>query len=213
MEARLIQNISNAPANRLMPHVPATLTKRLLCAMCLLCFSVGKLVTCERGAPGPHAHGNTVRKVVNDRRAEVRGQRKPSNDPRSNQHNPGTPTTGQLLGSANISGTRRNRHSPSALTTGLRKHRNNTSRSTGRSSRQTSATRQRSMRRKERVTVQGLIKKQQPDGMSHTGRSEQGWGRARVCIAISCHCLKRCALCAQHVPISPDSMAQMTEGY
>ena len=41
------------------------------------------------GAPGPHAHGNAARQVVvDDRRAEVRGQRKPSNDPRNNQHNP-----------------------------------------------------------------------------------------------------------------------------
>ena len=31
---------------------------------------------------------------VDDRRAEVHGQQKPSNDPRSNQHNLGTPTTG-----------------------------------------------------------------------------------------------------------------------
>ena len=45
------------------------------------------------GAPGPHAHGNAVRQVVVDRRAEVHGQRKPSNDPGSNQHNPGTSTT------------------------------------------------------------------------------------------------------------------------
>ena len=64
----------------------------------------------RRGAPGPHAHGNTVRQVVDDRRAVVRGQRKPSNDPRNNQHSPGTPTTG------------------------LRERGNDTSRSTGRSS-------------------------------------------------------------------------------
>ena len=46
------------------------------------------------GAPGPHAHGNVGRQVKDNRRAEVCGQRKQSNDPRSNQHNPGTPTTG-----------------------------------------------------------------------------------------------------------------------
>ena len=46
------------------------------------------------GAPGPHAHGNVGTQVVDDCRAEVHGQRKPSNDPRSNQHNPSTPTTG-----------------------------------------------------------------------------------------------------------------------
>ena len=45
---------------------------------------------------------------------------------------------------------------------------NDTSRSTGRSGRQNAATR-RNMRRGERVTVQGPVKKQQPDGMSHGG--------------------------------------------
>ena len=41
-----------------------------------------------------------------------------------------------------------------------------TSKSTGRSGRQKAATR-RNMRREERVTVQGPVKEQQPDGMSH----------------------------------------------
>ena len=45
-------------------------------------------------APVPRAYGNAARQVVDDRRAEVRGQRKPSNDPRSNQHNLGAPNTG-----------------------------------------------------------------------------------------------------------------------
>ena len=43
-----------------------------------------------------------------------------------------------------------------------------TSKSTGRSGRQKVATR-RNMRREERVTVQGPVKEQQPDGMSHRG--------------------------------------------
>ena len=46
------------------------------------------------GAPGPHLYGNTARQVVDERRAEVHEQQKPSNDPRNNQHNIGTPTTG-----------------------------------------------------------------------------------------------------------------------
>ena len=46
------------------------------------------------GALGPHAHGNTATLVVDDRRAEVHGQQKPSNDPRNKQDNRGTPTTG-----------------------------------------------------------------------------------------------------------------------
>ena len=48
------------------------------------------------------------------------------------------------------------------------RHRNDTSKSTGRSGRQKAAT-QRNMRREERVTVQGPVKEQQPDGMSHRG--------------------------------------------
>ena len=61
-----------------------------------------------------------------------------------------------------------NQHSPNTPTTGLRERGNDTSRSTGRSGRQNAAT-QRNMRREERVTVQGPVKKQQPDGMSHRG--------------------------------------------
>ena len=59
-------------------------------------------------------------------------------------------------------------HSPNTPTTGLRERRNDTSKSTGRSGRQNAATR-RNMRREERVTVQGPVKEQQPDGMSHRG--------------------------------------------
>ena len=60
-------------------------------------------------------------------------------------------------------------HSPGTPTTGLRECGTDTSRSTGRSGRQNAATR-RNMRREERVTVQGPVKKQQPDGMPHRGR-------------------------------------------
>ena len=45
---------------------------------------------------------------------------------------------------------------------------NDTSRSTGRSGRQNAATR-RNMRREERVTVQGPVKKPQRDAMPHRG--------------------------------------------
>ena len=51
---------------------------------------------------------------------------------------------------------------------------NDTSKSTGRSGRQNAAT-GRNMRKEERVTVQGPVKEQQPDGMSHRG----GGGRAK----------------------------------
>ena len=57
---------------------------------------------------------------------------------------------------------------PNTPTTGLRERGNNTSKSTGRSDRQKAVTR-RNMRREERVTVQGPVKEQQPDGMSHRG--------------------------------------------
>ena len=59
-------------------------------------------------------------------------------------------------------------HSPGTPTTGLRERGNDTSGSTGRSGRQNAATR-RNMRREERVTVQGPVKKHQPDRMSHGG--------------------------------------------
>ena len=118
------------------------------------------------GRPGPHAHGNAVRQVVDRLRTEVWGQQKQSHAPRNNQHNPNTPTTGRR-GRAN--GTSSHiQHSPSTPTTGLRERGNDTSKSTGRGGRQKAATR-RNMRRVERVTVQGPVKKQQPDGMSHRG--------------------------------------------
>ena len=62
----------------------------------------------------------------------------------------------------------RNQHSPGTPMSALREHGNNMTRSTGRSSRQNAAT-QCSMRRKERVTIQGPVKEQQPDVMSHRG--------------------------------------------
>ena len=56
--------------------------------------SDGRYSTQRSGAPGPHTHGNAARQVVEDRRAEVREQQKPSNDRRNNEHSPGTPTIG-----------------------------------------------------------------------------------------------------------------------
>ena len=51
---------------------------------------------------------------------------------------------------------------------------NDTSKSTGHSGRQNAATR-RNMRRGERVTVQGPVNRQQPDGMSHRGGGGHFW--------------------------------------
>ena len=77
-----------------------------------------------------------------------------------------TPTIGRRR---RANGTSRHiQHSPSTPTTGLRERGNDTSRSTGRSGRQNAATR-RNMRREDRVTVQGPVKEQQPDGMLHRG--------------------------------------------
>ena len=90
----------------------------------------------------------------------------PSNDPRNNQHNPKTPTSGHRL---HANGTSCHiQHSPGTPTTGLRERGNDTGRSTGRGSRQNAATSP-NMRREERGTAQGPVKKQHPDGMSHGG--------------------------------------------
>ena len=62
------------------------------------------------------------------------------------------------------------RHTP---TTALREWGNNTSRRSGRSSRQ-NATTQCSMRREEQLTVQAPVKKQQPDEMSQWGLVGRG---------------------------------------
>ena len=97
---------------------------------------------------------------------EVCGQQKQSNDPGNNQHILNTPIIGRR---SSANGTPCHiQHSPNTPTTGLRERGNDTSKSTSRSGRQKAATR-RTMRREERVTVQGPVKEQQPDGMSHRG--------------------------------------------
>ena len=88
-------------------------------------------------------------------------------------------------------------HSPGTPTTGLRERGNNTSGSTGRSGRQNAAT-QRNMRRGERVTVQGPVKKQQCDGMSHGGGAKPlpRWGAERgfrLRWSLSGHCATCCS--------------------
>ena len=65
---------------------------------------------------------------------------------------------------------------PSMPTTGLRYRGNDSTRNSGHSGRQKALTRC-STRREERVTVQGPIKKPQPDGMSH----RRQWVRGSVC--------------------------------
>ena len=93
--------------------------------------------------------------------------------PRNNQHNPQYANYWALL-------TRKPHALPHPAQPqhtnqpGFREHGNDTSRSTGRSGRPKAATRH-NMRREERVTVQGPVKKQQPDGMSHRGGGG-AWG-------------------------------------
>ena len=77
-------------------------------------------------------------------------------------------------------------HSPGTPTAGLRERGNDTSKSTGRSGQQNAATR-RNMRREERVTVQGPVKEQQPDGMSHRGGGGGGRGQRKVYLKPASH--------------------------
>ena len=109
-------------------------------------------------------------------------------DSNNSQTTPATTSTSsirQLLGAADTQTAhqRHIQHSPNTPTTGLHKRGNDTSKSTGRSGRQNAATR-RNMRREERVTVQGPVKEQQPDGMSHGG----GGGQALIAVhgAVAC---------------------------
>ena len=119
-------------------------------------------------APGRHAPGNGGRQVVEDRRAEVCGQQKQSNDPRNNQHNPQyanywAPLTRKRHIPPHPAQPRHTNHwAPRTRKRHQQEHRPQwpTERS--------DPTR-RNMRREERVTVQGPVKKQQPDGMSHGG--------------------------------------------
>ena len=97
---------------------------------------------------------------------------------------PAHPPIRQLLGAADTQTAHPATFStaPGTPTTGLRERGNDTSRSTGRSGRQKAATR-RNMRREERVTVQGPVKEQQPDGMSHGGG---GGGMTPWCVVLVC---------------------------
>ena len=117
--------------------------------------------------------GLTHAETQRDRLWTACGQRRV--DGKNSQTTPATTSTTpirQLLGAADAqNGTPRHiQHSPGTPTTGLRERGNDTSRSTGRSGRQNTATR-RNMRREERVTVQGPVK-EQPEGMSHRGDAD-----------------------------------------
>ena len=100
-------------------------------------------------------------------RTEVWGQQETAKRP---PQQPAQPPIRQLMGAADAQTAHPATCStaPAHQTTGLRERGNDTSKSTGRSGRQNAATR-RNMRTEERVTVQGPVKKQQRDGMSHRG--------------------------------------------
>ena len=94
-------------------------------------------------------------------------------DSKHSQTTPATTSTSSichLLGAADAQTAHHATFStaPGAPTAWLRERGNNTSKSTGRSGRHNAATRP-NMRREERATVQGPVKEQQPDGMSHRG--------------------------------------------
>ena len=72
---------------------------------------------------------------------------------------------------------------PGTPTTGPRYRGRGTSRNTGRSGRQNAVTR-RSTRRAERVTVQGPVKKQQPDGVSTGGGGLMHGEEEEVCMYV-----------------------------
>ena len=109
-------------------------------------------------APGPYTHTKPSEAGYGQRVDRGAWIAKAVKRPGNNRHNLNTPTDVQTAHHA-TSGT---------PTTGLRERGNNTSKSTGCSGRHKAATR-RNMRRKERVTVEGPVKKQQPGGMSHRG--------------------------------------------
>ena len=144
-------------------------------------------------APGPHAHGNTARQAMDGLWTEARGQQKQSNDP---PQQPAQPPI--LLGAADAQTAHPapSRFSPGTPTTGLRERANDTSRSTGRSGRQNAATRH-NLRREERVTVQGPVKEQQPDGMSQGGGGEMGAVGVRV--PGGCHAPSHSAVTATEI--------------
>ena len=130
----------------------------------------GQFYSCENLAMGGHLGCTETQR---GRLWTACGQR--CVDSKNSQTTPATTSTSsirQLLGAADTQ-TAHHATFSTAPTTGLRERGNDTSKSTGRSGRQKVATR-RNMRREERVTVQGPVKEQQPDGMSHRG-AERGF--------------------------------------
>ena len=110
-------------------------------------------------APGPHAHRNTVRQA-----SDGRGQR--CVDSKNSQTTWATTSTSsirQLLGAADA------HTAPATFSTAPTHQLLGSANAETTPARAPAAATQRNMRREEWVTVQGPVKEQQPDGMSHRG--------------------------------------------
>ena len=144
---------------------------------------------CAAGCSGTRRSPSLLRGIRREVMASEGGPRKANQQPPSTER--GVKRGGGGGGEGANSTSRCIQHSPGTPTTGLHERGNDTSRSTGRSGRQKAATR-RNMRREERVTVQGPVKKQQPDGMSHrVGGGQGGMPRHRRIGGFACLRSKR----------------------
>ena len=137
----------------------------------------------------PHSaqsqHANYWAPRTRKRHQQEHWPQRPTESSDPTQHAKGR--TGDRPGPRKGATTRRNvTQGGNTPTTGLRERGNDTSKSTGRSDRQNTATR-RNMRREERVTVQGPVKEQEPDGMSHRGGAHhKGRGLPETVYICSC---------------------------
>ena len=109
----------------------------------------------------PATTRNTARQVADGLRTEVCVQQKQSNNPHNNQHNPQYANYRAPL-------TRKRHIPPPPAQPQHTNHWAPRTRKRHQPEHQKAATR-RNMRREERATVQGPVKKQQPNGMSHRG--------------------------------------------
>ena len=117
-------------------------------------------------APGPHAHRTTARQIVDGLKTEARGQQKQSNDPRqqpahpqyANYWAPLTRNRHTMPHSAQPQHT--NYWAPRTRKRHQQEHR---------PQRPTESSDPTQHAKGRTVTVQGPVKKQQPDGMSHRG--------------------------------------------
>ena len=116
----------------------------------------GRYNAWRSGAPGPHAHRNAARQVVDDRIAEVRGQQKPPQQPAQPWYaNYWAPLTHKRRPPQPAQPQHTNDWAPRTQKQRQQEHRP-----------QQPTKRSDPM---QHATVQGPANKQQPDGMSHRG--------------------------------------------